>query len=515
MNRMTVVKKRVLSFLILICILSVTSCNSQGVTSVEKQNTKEEVSTSAESEDGSFEVDITFEGGSGKAFIKSPVLITRTDGILSATFVWNSKNYDYMIVDNVRYDNENEGGESTFTIPVATLDEPLKVIGDTVAMSTPHEIEYVIHWNSEDEEETVQTGLIKGQTSFVIGDSLGDIKKTGEIKLKYATGFSIEKFDDYRVVKIEGSGEYLIVPEGSDVPKGVPESVVILKRPLDRTYLVSTSVMDFVCCLDCLDNVRLSGTKEADWYIDKAKDAMEKKDILYAGKYRAPDYELILSEQCDLAIENTMIYHNPEVKEKLEELGIPVLVETSSYEKHPLGRLEWIKLYGTLFDREEEALSYYDSQMSKIEPVMEKSETGKTVAFFHVTAGGLINVRKSGDYISKMIELSGGTYVIKDSGDNENALSTMNIQMEDFYTTACNADIIIYNSTIGGEIGSIDELIEKNALFADFKAVKDKQVYCTGKEMFQQTTGMADFMNDLNSVFTGEGREYKYLIKLE
>ena len=91
MNRMTVVKRRVLSFLILICILSVTSCNSQGVTSVEKQNTKEEVITSAESEDGSFEVDITFEGGSGKAFIKSPVLITRTDGRLSATFVWNSK----------------------------------------------------------------------------------------------------------------------------------------------------------------------------------------------------------------------------------------------------------------------------------------------------------------------------------------------------------------------------------------------------------------------------------------
>ncbi|MBP5413776.1 MAG: hypothetical protein ILN61_00845, partial [Lachnospiraceae bacterium] len=98
MNRMTVIKKHLLLMLILITILSVTSCNSQGVTSVEKQNTKDEISTETENEDTAFEVDITQEGGSGKAFIKSPVLITRTDGKLYATFVWNSKNYDYMIV---------------------------------------------------------------------------------------------------------------------------------------------------------------------------------------------------------------------------------------------------------------------------------------------------------------------------------------------------------------------------------------------------------------------------------
>ena len=77
--------------------------------------------------------------------------------------------------------------------------------------------------------------------------------------------------------------------------------------------------------------------------------------MLYAGKYRMPDYELILSKGCDLAIENTMIFHDPEVKEKLEELGIPVIVETSSYESDPLGRLEWIKLYGALFGKEKEA----------------------------------------------------------------------------------------------------------------------------------------------------------------
>ena len=66
--------------------------------------------------------------------------------------------------------------------------------------------------------------------------------------------------------------------------------------------------------------------------------------MYYAGKYNAPDYELILSKACDLAIESTMISHSPEVKEQLEQLGIPVLVERSSYESHPLGRMEWLKL---------------------------------------------------------------------------------------------------------------------------------------------------------------------------
>ena len=73
---------------------------------------------------------------------------------------------------------------------------------------------------------------------------------------------------------------------------------------------------------------------------------MEDGRMLYAGKYNAPDYERILSGSCDLAVESTMIYHSPEVKEQLERLGIPVLVERSSYERHPLGRMEWLKLYG-------------------------------------------------------------------------------------------------------------------------------------------------------------------------
>ena len=122
---------------------------------------------------------------------------------------------------------------------------------------------------------------------------------------------------------------------------------------LDNIYLVATSAMDLFCALDGLDSISLSGTNADGWYIDEAKKALEDGSISFAGKYSAPDYELILSKNCDLAIESTMIYHKPEVKEKLEQFGIPVLVEHSSYESHPLGRTEWLKLYGVLLGKEE------------------------------------------------------------------------------------------------------------------------------------------------------------------
>ena len=118
-----------------------------------------------------------------------------------------------------------------------------------------------------------------------------------------------------------------------------------------------------------------------------------------------------------------------------------------------------------------------------------------------------------------MIELAGGKYIFtaKDLNVDENALSTMNIQSEKFYEVAHDADILIYNSTIDGEIDTIDELLEKSSILADFKAVKEGNVWCTGQNMFQQTTGAADMICDLNSIFTDntENENLTFLHKLD
>ena len=101
--------------------------------------------------DGSYTCEVTLEGGSGRATVDSPAALTVADGRMTATIVWSSPNYDYMIVDGEKYLPTNTEGNSTFEIPVSALGTPLSVVADTVAMSTPHEIEYTLTFSAPSE----------------------------------------------------------------------------------------------------------------------------------------------------------------------------------------------------------------------------------------------------------------------------------------------------------------------------------------------------------------------------
>lgn len=325
----------------------------------------------------------------------------------------------------------------------------------------------------------------------------------GKPALQYATQFTVTNYEGgYKLIEIVDSGKYLVVPDGKAVPQGMDKGVVVLHQPLDHIYLAATSAMDLFRALDGVGNIRFSAMNTSGWYIDAAKQAMEDGSMLYAGKYSAPDYELICSGLCDLAVESTMIYHTPEVKEQLEHLGVPVLVERSSYESNPLGRMEWLKLYGVLLGKESQADELFRKEVDALSGTMGQKSTGKTVAFFYITTTGSVNVHKSGDYVTKMIEMAGGRYIFSDLGDNGNALSTMNMQMESFYNGAKDADVLIYNSAIDGELHTMDELTAKSPLLADFKAVKNGNVWCTGKNLFQEPMGLGKMITDIHTVLT-------------
>ncbi|EET62757.1 periplasmic binding protein [Marvinbryantia formatexigens DSM 14469] len=346
----------------------------------------------------------------------------------------------------------------------------------------------------------------------------GSMKKESSMELLYAEQFSVDYYEGgYALITIRESGRFLVVPEDKPVPENLDEDIVVIQKPLQNIYLVATSAMDLFCALDGTDAISLSGTDASGWYVEKAREEMENGNIVYAGKYSAPDYELILSKNCDLAVESTMIYHTPEVKEKLEEFGIPVLVERSSYETHPLGRTEWLKLYAVLLGKEELADTLFSEQAEKLEEVLAQENTGKTVAFFYISSSGYANVRKSGDYVAKMIELAGGKYIFDDLGDSDNALSTMNMQMEEFYAKAKDADYLIYNSTIDGELYTLDELFAKSSLLKDFKAVQNGNVYCTGKNLFQETMGLGTMIADIHTMLTSEtgADEFTYMHRLK
>ena len=343
-----------------------------------------------------------------------------------------------------------------------------------------------------------------------------DMKPVGSMELLYAENFSVDYYEGgFKLLETMDGTQILVVPEDKEIPQNVDEDTIVLKQPVQNMYLVSSAVMDIFSKLDAIDTLRFSSQTEDNWYVDDAKQAMEDGSLIYAGKYSKPDYELIVSEGCSLAIENSMIFHSPEVMEMLESFDIPVMVEYSSYESHPMGRVEWIKFFGALVDKEDEAQRIFDEQIDILDSVTANENTDKTVAFFYITSNGLVQVRQSNDYIPKMIELAGGRYIFDNLGDYESKRSTMNMQVEKFYDGAKDADYIIYNSTIDGGLSSVDELIDKCPVLADFKAVKDGNVWCTTNDMYQQSMSIGYMIKDIHSMLCdGDEDDMTYLFKL-
>ncbi|MBQ1564930.1 MAG: ABC transporter substrate-binding protein [Clostridia bacterium] len=357
-------------------------------------------------------------------------------------------------------------------------------------------------------------GAKTAETDRPEGPAWSSLSEIGRTPVRCATEFSITQLTDgYELITVPATGKLLLVPESMGKPVGLPDDVIVLYRPVDRIYLAATSAMDFFRALDGVASVRFSGTKADGWAIDEAKDAMERGDMLFAGKYNAPDYELLLKERCDLALESTMIYHSPAISEKLTGYGIPVLIERSSYEQDPLGRMEWIKVYGAILGREDEAEALFDAEVQSVEAIGNLPKSGKTVAFFYVTGAGAVNVRKSDDYVVKMLETAGGAYVFSDLSSGS-ALSTVNMTMESFYTAAKDADVLIYNSTIDGEIYTLAELLDKSPLFSEFRAVQNGDVWCTGKNLFQEPMGIGKLIGDFYRVLSDGDGELQYLHKL-
>ncbi len=482
--------------------------------------------------DGTYYIEIDMEGGSGRASVESPAELTVQNGSYTVKLVWSSSSYDYMIVDDVTYDPVEGEEYSTFLIPVTVFDEPIEMIADTTAMSTPHEITYKFTFlrDSVTSEKTDSTSETEESSTVSFSDQViternKDISESlsyvSSLELSFAKKFAVDFYEDDHVLITVASGDrFLLLPEGGSVPNDLAEDIYVIESKPEAIYLAASAAMDMFVSADAVSCLSFSSFTESSWYIQEAKDAMASGDIVYAGKYSAPDYELLLEGGCDLAIESTMIYHTPEVKEKLEGLGIPVIVDCASYEDEPLGRSEWVKLYGVLtgnlteaqtaFEQEEELYKNICSQVSE-----DDQKDSVTVAVFYITSNGKINVRKPSDYLVKMIESAGGTYFLSAEDDEEeNASSVMSMDAESFYAAAKDVDILIYSSTIEGEVSSVDELIEKNPLLANFKAVNEKTVYCTSADLYQSSMNPGDILLDMYNVIHENAQSLSYLYSL-
>ena len=537
-------KKWIAGGLLVLGLLGMCGCSSQAFVSEQQTETvlsKEE--TGLEFQDGTYQMEVELFGGSGRASVTSPAKVEIKDGKAVATLEWSSPNYDYMVVDGEKYLPVNTEGNSVFQIPVEAFDQDIAVIADTVAMSTPHEIEYTLNFHAGENgqnaakadttEQEDADGAEKGQQTAAVGENpaktaAAPLTYDHSMELSYAENFAVDYYEGgYKLLTTRLNGDRtLIVPKHQQAPEdaealvspsaeGEPGKLIVLQEPVKNLYLVASSVMDMFAQLDSMDAISMCGLKEEDWYIPAAKQAMKDGTLLYAGKYSQPDYELLLSQNCSMAIENSMIYHTPEVMEKLDEFGIPTLVEYSSYEEHPLGRVEWVRFFGALLDQEEKADQLFEKQKEALKRVETEESTGKTVAFFYITSNGLVQVRQSTDYIPKMIELAGGKYVFENLGDPDSRRSTVNLQLEDFYDGAQDADFLVYNTTIDRQVQTLEDLLKKCSLLKDFKAVKNHQVWCTTEDMYQQSMSAGNLIEDFHRMLTGDDKETRYLYRLK
>ena len=537
-------KKWIAGGLLVLGLLGMCGCSSQAFVSEQQTETvltKEE--TGWEFQDGTYQMEVELLGGSGRASVTSPAKVEIKDGKAVATLEWSSPNYDYMVVDGEKYLPVNTEGNSVFQIPVEAFDQDIVVIADTVAMSTPHEIEYTLNFHAGENgqnaakagttEQEDADGAEKGQQTAAVGENpaktaAAPLTYDHSMELSYAENFAVDYYEGgYKLLTTRLNGDrILIVPKHQQAPEdaealvspsaeGEPGKLIVLQEPVKNLYLVASSVMDMFAQLDSMDAISMCGLKEEDWYIPAAKQAMKDGTLLYAGKYSQPDYELLLSQNCSMAIENSMIYHTPEVMEKLDEFGIPTLVEYSSYEEHPLGRVEWVRFFGALLDQEEKADQLFEKQKEALKRVETEESTGKTVAFFYITSNGLVQVRQSTDYIPKMIELAGGKYVFENLGDPDSRRSTVNLQLEDFYDGAQDADFLVYNTTIDRQVQTLEDLLKKCSLLKDFKAVKNHQVWCTTEDMYQQSMSAGNLIEDFHRMLTGDDKETRYLYRLK
>ena len=467
-----------------------------------------------------------FTGGSGKVQITCPEVSVK-DGKATAKLHFDSPNYTYVKIGDVQYDRDEENStenSSVFYAPVL-LDEEFPILAQTVAMSTPHEIEYKLFISSKAGEGKTSEGTASGEgqsaLSFIDPKNVPGLTFKEEMPLDYAEAFSVYYYEDgFKLIEVKDSAQYLLVPEGKGRPEGIIEDVVSFAAPPTNVYLAATSTMSFVYAIGAEDNVKLSGTDAAGWNIEGPGDAIRSGKMKYAGKYSAPDYEMMVGEDCDLAIESTMILHSPDVKEKLEELGIPVFIDRSSYEMEPLGRTEWIKVYGALFGKEQEAKSFFDAQKELVEAVEAsvQTESGEkqTVAVFAVTTAKTVTVRRSDDYIPRMIGIAGGEYIFPDLTNPETQGGTEKISMEEFYAKASEADYLIYNATIENPLKDTAALVDQDALFADFKAVKEGKVYQIGKDLYQSSDIVGLLTKDIHIMLTdGNESEFTFLEKLD
>ena len=342
------------------------------------------VDSSTTLKDGEYIPDqFSWSGGTGRVSISCDK-ITIKNGQAYATIVFSSGSYSYIKANGNIYYGTNTGSTSTFVIPVQ-LNKNNTIIGMTTAMSTAHEITYNIFIylaaaGSGDQGEALNNQKLDQKAPVIMGltyEEEIEMEYTKHVKLyRYENDIMLLEIDmktdtEREVLEEETDNlyegnvvKYLIVPEDVEIPAGLDKNVIIIQRPLEKAYIADEDILKLL---------------KEDFEIDE--------ELLMEGDVEDPDYKEIVKNKCNLAVlPSSVLEVEKDSKDKKEEkeqlldlserfatLQIPVFVDRMADEEQEEAKLEWLKVYGVLFDCEEKANEVYTEKLAELQKTEKKN----------------------------------------------------------------------------------------------------------------------------------------------
>ena len=352
------------------------------------------------------------------------------------------------------------------------------------------------------------------------------LTSTGKEENTFAELFSIEHLKDenekaYSKIEVFDKEKkldtsWLLLPEGVDKVSGAPAGVNIMTfRDRQNIMVSSASTMALINAMDALSKVPMT-TADTTWRIQEIKDAIDKGTVKEVGKYSKPDYEQIISigaeKHVTFAVFSTMLDSVPDVYDQLTKTcNLRIMRDQSSYESHPLGRTEWIKIYGEIFDMRDKSDAVFNGQVEILNETTSKINVPeaerKTVLIFYTTSTkDTFYVRNAADYVTELVNLGGGKQVAEiGAGKSGNTKMTQEL----FIKKCSQADYVLYNWTSGAsgvKDESLQGLIDARLgdWFKDFKAYKEGNVWRTSNDFYQKMDKMGEMVADIYKMLYGE-----------
>lgn len=386
--------------------------------------------------------------------------------------------------------NEIKITKDTDELLVNTKDKKAILNGEEIELNDNLKIEKKVPYLSIE----LLNEVLDARTIFNEEENKIEIRE--EMTLEYTDAFSVKYLKGGLKKIVDADGRILIfVPEGREVPEEYKDEVIV-NAPIKKVLAASTTYVSLLRPIDEIESVVAVTTDIENWAIDEVIAGLESGDITFVGKNKAPDYEKISSLKPEIAF----VYGGPsglyEMMEKFDELGIQYAVGGEYMEDHPLGRMEWLKFFAALYDKEDIAEEYFNAAVDRVKEVEEKlaSVERPTVAWGSVYSGK-VYVPKSASYAAKMIEMAGGDYIFKDDD-----LDSTSVSIEQFYDKGKDADVFVYSSSIN-YAPSLEYILEQTPSLADFKKVQEKDVWCFAEDYWQSMDKTDELICQLAAIF--------------